>query len=275
MIGMQRPKWLFLKVLWAGLAVTTASASAALCADRSIRLQAGVVGSSSDWQEYDSRGKRLVHESGTLLGPQLSAALQCSDWEFEGAWAQLDGTRAYDGQTNSGTPVVSQSTLRQSLGHFRASYSLTDAWQFGARVSGQTTWRDIASAGGASGYPERFDWVILSVGGQWTAPLAGGRLALGAWAGSQLNSSMTLQLPGRDPSSLALGPIQQYELSLGWNVPLSQGWSIQTYMRYLATDIGQGAEAIIYRNGVPVGVARQPHTTTVDIPIGFRLGYVF
>lgn len=275
MTGMQRPISLCRKVLWIALSLTTMSAGAAVCTERAWLLQTGLVNNTSDWQEFDSRGKRLVQESGILQGAQLSASLQCSDWEFEGAWAQLDGTRNYDGQTNSGTPVVSQSAVRQSIGHFRTGYSVSDAWQLGARVSGQTTWRDIASAGGAAGYPERFDWTILSVGAQWKTQLAGGQLALAAWAGSQLNSSMTLQLPGRDPSSLALGPIQQYEVSLAWSLSLQKGWIVQADVRYLATDVAQGTEAVITRGGIPVGVARQPHTTMVDIPLAFRLGYAF
>lgn len=275
MSGSQWPLKHCREALCIALALTAGSARAGVCAEQELLLQTGLVSNTSDWQEFDSRGRRLVHESGTLQGAQLSATLKCRDWEFGGAWAQLDGTRVYDGQTNSGTPVVSQSALRQSIGHFQTRYRLTDAWQIGAKLSGQTTWRDIASAGGASGYPERFDWTILSVGTQWRTQLAGGQLALGAWAGSQLNSAMTLQLPGRDPSALALGPIQQYEISLAWNTPLSLGWNVQADVHYVATDVGQGAESIVYRSGIPVGVARQPHTSTVEIPLSLRLGYRF
>lgn len=257
------------------MATATTTASAAICAGGPLSLQAGLLSNASDWQEFDTRGKRLVHESGTMQGTEVTASWRCSDWELAAALGQLEGPRTYDGQTNSGTPVASQSALRQSFGHVQAGYRLSEAWQLGARVYGQTTWRDIASTSGASGYPERFDWTILSLGAQWDAPLAAGKVTVAAWVGTQLTSGMTLQLPGRDPSSLALGPIQQYELQIAWKLPLSQGWSVQADLRYTATDIGQGPETVISRGGIPVGVARQPHTNSVEVPLGLRLGYTF
>lgn len=101
-------------------------------------------------------------------------------------------------------------------------------------MSHLTTWRDIASAGAAAGYPERFDWTRLEAGAQWQTGLGPGQLQLAAWAGAPLQSDLTLALPGRDPTRLSLGPIRQLELSAGWRGPLRPGWELQADIAYLA-----------------------------------------
>lgn len=269
-----RFNWVKLVLLGWGAAATTVAA-ASNCAERSISWQAAYVSNWSDWQEFDTSGKRLVHESGALQGAELSAALNCGDWNFQALLSQLEGSRVYDGQTSSGTAVTSQSALHQLQGHLQTSLNITDALSLGLRLSGQTTSRDIASAGGASGYPERFDWTLLSIGSQFKTALGPGQMSLEAWAGSQLTSSMLLSLPGRDQATLQLGSIRQLELALGWRVPLSPAWSFQADARYRRTDIDQGADVVIMRNNIPVGVAHQPRTQTADLPIAIRVDYKF
>lgn len=270
----RRSNWSTLFIL--GCAVTSTSvALASTCADRSNLWQAAYVSNLSDWQEFDTSGRRLVHESGTLQGAELSASFRCSDWIFQAELTQLEGTRLYDGQTSSGIPVTSQSALRQSKGLLQTSLNVSDAWRLGVRLSGQTTWRDIASAGGASGYPERFDWRLLSLGSQWKTVLGRGQMTVAAWAGTQLTSSMTLNLPGRDQAILELGTIRQVELAVGWRMPLGQAWSLQADARYSRTDIEQGTDVVITRNGVPVGIAHQPRTSIVDMPLAIRINYEF
>lgn len=258
---------------WAVTATTVAAASN--CANTSILLRAGYVSNVSEWQEFDTLGRKLVHESGTLQGTELSAGFKCDDLMLQAEITQLDGTRLYDGQTSSGVPVISQSALRQSKGQLQTSLNFGDAWQLGVRLSGQTTWREIASAGGASGYPERYDWTLLSLGAQWTAVLDPGQMTLAAWTGTQLTSSMTLNLPGRDQAMLQVGPIKQVELSAGWYLPLSPAWGLKAEARYRRTEIDQGLDVVIRRNGIPVGVAHQPRTSMVDTPLALRLEYEF
>jgi len=250
-------------------------AAAAECVDRSASWQAASVTSSSDWNEFDASGRKLVHESGTLQGVELSAGLRCGNWNLQGQLSQLDGSRLYVGQTSTGVPVTSRSALRQRQGHLQASLNVTDAWQLGGRLSGQTLWRDIASAGGASGYPERFDWTLLSLGAQWKTALGPGQLTLAAWAGTQLASSLVLTLPGRDQATLPLGSISQTELAAGWRTQLSPAWHLQADVHYRRTDIDQGADVVIRREGIPVGMAHQPRTSMVDMPIAIRIGYEF
>ena len=243
--------------------------------DRTIAWQAAYVNNTSTWQEFDPLERKLVHESGTLQGGELNAALKCDNWLFKAAVSQLEGTRLYEGQTNSRVAITSQSALRQSRGQLQASFAISEAWQLGARIATQTTWRDIASSGSASGYPEQFDWTLLSLGTQWTSALGPGQMTLAAWAGSQLTSRMRLTLPGRDQATLQLGTVREVELAAGWRLPLNTAWSLQADARYRYVGVDKGLASIITRNGAPVGVAHQPKTTLVDIPLSLRIDYSF
>jgi hypothetical protein len=142
-------------------------------------------------------------------------------------------------------------------------------------MSGHTLWRDIASTASASGFPERFDWTLLSVGTQWRTAFGPGQLTLAAWTGAQLSSTMLLSLPGSDQTVLKLGSIRQNEVSGGWRNQLSPAWHLQVDVSYRRITMNQGEEGIVKRGGSPVGIAFQPRTTMVDQPIAISIGYEF
>jgi hypothetical protein len=216
-----------------------------------------------------------VHESGRLRGPELAVNVRCDDWTLQAAMSRLDGSRRYEGQTSAGVPALSSSALRQQNGQLQSTIKLTDAWQLGGRLSGHTLWRDIASTASASGFPERFDWTLLSVGTQWRTAFGPGQLTLAAWTGAQLSSTMLLSLPGRDQTVLKLGSIRQTEVVSGWRIQLSPAWHLQVDASYRRITMNQGEEGIVKRGGSPVGIAFQPRTTMVDQPIAIRMGYEF
>ena len=257
------------------LAAAFSSAAAASCVESSASGAAAYVDNWSEWREFNIAGRNLVRETGSLQGVELSAEYRCDKWHLAAQIAQLNGTRIYDGQTNNGAPVISQSGIRQQQGHIQVMRNVTENWQLGSRLSGQTLWRDIASVGVAAGYPERFDWTLLSLGAQWQTRLGPGQLTMQAWAGQQQQSSMALTLPGRDPMSLTLGAISQTELAAGWRTQLSPAWHLQIDLGYRRTEMEQGSPSVIRRGGLPVGVAYQPRTVMEDRPMSVRVGYDF
>lgn len=258
---------------FSGLMVALSAVAA--CTDTATTWQVAYLNDRSDWYEFDAIGRQLVHESGTLTGPELAVSYQCDNWQLAAQLAEFNGSRLYDGQTNAGVPVLSQSAIQRHQGQVQATYALTRQWQLGGRWAYQTMARDIASAGGASGYPEYFDWHLLSIGAQWQADVGLGQLTLAAWAGQRVQSGMQITLPGRDPTVLPLGSIRHMDLTAGWRMPLSQAWHVQADVGYRRTEIGEGAETIITRNGVPVGVAHQPRSVLLSRPVSIRLGYTF
>ena len=261
--------------LTACLAVAAPVASAALCDSRSVSWQAARLIDLSEWDEFDAAGRKLVHESGPLQGAELSVGLHCTAWHVQAQISQLDGERAYDGQTSTGVPAVSLSAISVFQGHMQVGLPVTDAWTIATRLSGQTLRRDIASTATASGYPERYDWTLLSLGAQWQTALGPGTFNLAVWSGSQLQSRMWINLPGFDPAVLPLGSINQLELTAGWRTRLSQEWHFQADVRHVSTDISQGADVVVTRGGVPAGVAHQPRTNMTDTQLAIRVGYEF
>ncbi len=274
-VGKNRPLDFFRAAALAALVAAYSCAATATCIDSAVVWQVGSVHSASEWSESDGAGRRLVHESGALDGPELSVAYRCKKFGLTAQIDQLEGTRQYDGQTNSGASAVSRTSLRQQQMQLMAMVAVTDGWQLGGRISDQTIQRDIASAAAAAGYPERFNWTLLAIGAQWGASLGAGQFTLSGWAGRQLQSSMRVMLPGRDQATLPLGSINQIDLTAGWRMPLSSAWHLQADIGYHRLEMGPGASTVITRGGLPVGVAYQPRTVMVSQPVALRIGYEF
>ena len=259
-----------------GLLLSATSLTAhAQCSERLTALQAAPVSQQSRWRELDASGRQLVRESGSLHGAELSLGLHCADWDLLARASLLDGTRLYDGQTSTDAPMASSTRVRQAQAALQANYRLADAWQWGGRLSHHTIWRDIASAGAAAGYPERYDWTILAVGAQWQTLAGSNRFSLAAWLGKPLRSSMQLNLPGRDEATLKLGPMHQAELAATWRTPLAGAWHLEADVQYHRTAMGQREDTVIQRSGAPVGLAHQPRTIVVELPVAVRIGYAF
>lgn len=248
---------------------------AADCIDAATSWQVSNVVKSSDWTELNASGRTLVGESGTLHGMEISGKFRCGGWNLAARINQVKGSRRYDGQTTAGVPISSQSAIRQRQGQLQAIWDITATWQLGGRLSNQTLWRDIASAGGASGYPERFDWTLLSLGAQWRAASGPHQLTIAAWTGRPLQSRMKLTLPGRDPTTLAPGSISQIELMAGWRTQLRPAWHLQADIGYQRIGMGPGAHSVITRGGLPVGMAYQPRTIMVDRSLAIGIEYDF
>lgn len=249
--------------------------SSANCLDAVPSLQASSVRASSEWREFNAQGEELVLETGTLTGPEITAAYRCDRWHLGARIAELDGQRIYDGQTTSGRPVQSQAAIKQRQADVHAMFAFSDSWRLGGRMSKQIVWRDIAPASGALGYPERFDWTMLSAGMQWQSTLGPGQLSFTSWAGKQLSSSLLITLPGRDQATLKLGAVKQLEFVASWRTRLISAWYFQAEIGYRRLEMTQGDTSIIRRGGVPVGVAYQPKSVMTERPIAIQIGYEF
>lgn len=261
--------------VWGGLTLALPQTVAASCPEGVISAQAAHLRTSSEWHEFDAALRNLVTETGTLSGAELSISYPCHPWHWAAALSELNGSTRYDGQTSNGSRVVSQSVIGQRQGRLQAHYALAEHWQVGARLLHQTISRDIASAGGATGYPELYDWTTLAVGAQWQASLGPGTLTVAAWSARPVQSSLLVKLPGRDPAKLPLGSIRQFDLNLGWRTQLSPAWHLQAEVGWQRTEIDEGSQAVITRNGFPTGVAHQPRLTTLSRPIALRLEFGF
>lgn len=242
---------------------------------RLLTLRAGIVSQSSVWDEFAITGTHLLRETGRLSGPSAHAQWACERWSLGLGLEQVQGTRDYDGQTNVGTPLQTTSRLQQTSGYAQLAYAPAAGWRLGVRYAGTDMSRDIASTPTVSGYPEYYEWRMLSVGGEWNAETTVGTLGVGVWVGQTMDSAMRVQLPGRDSNSLSLGTIQQSQLDLRWARAYGAQWSAHVALGYRWTEIGQGAPSVITNHGVPVGSAYQPRATLREVPLSVALQYQF
>jgi hypothetical protein len=257
------------------LLVGGSHSASAQCNDKLIRWSGAYIIDTSNWSEVDASGHRLVTESGRLAGTELSGQFHCNSWDYAAVFSDVSGTRDYDGQTSSGFQVTSNSQVRKRELQLKVGFDVSQHWQVGGRLSHLTIWRDIASAGGASGYPEQFDFSMLSIGSNWHSEVGRGQLRLAAWIEQPLMSKMTINLPGSDQATLPLGNVKQLDLSVAWRYPLSAAWSLEADLGYRRTEIGQGEDVVLMRNGLPVYMAHQPKTVTDDRSMTMRIEYLF
>jgi hypothetical protein len=88
-------------------------------------------------------------------------------------------------------------------------------------------------------------------------------------------ATMELTLPGRDQATLKLGSMNQTEFVALWRTPIGSSLYLEAEVQYRRTAMGQGENSVIERGGMPVGLAHQPTTVMVDVPVAVRLGYEF
>lgn len=234
-------------------------------------VSAAVVRESQQWDEFSSNGKRLLRESGQLSGPALIIGTECDRWRLNVGLELLDGSRNYDGQTNLGTPLQTQSRISSSKGHGEVSFAVTPNWRLGARWSGVSTERDIASTPTATGYPEYYEWRLWQAGAAWSTEMDWGGWGAGLWWGRTSDSAMRVQLPGRDPAWLELGTIEQSQFDLHWRYRMGGRWMARVAWAYRQTEVAQGAPGVIRNNGVPVSTAYQPRIALTEMPLSVRI----
>ncbi|HSW19254.1 MAG TPA: hypothetical protein VLJ86_18690 [Ramlibacter sp.] len=229
----------------------------------------------SRWTETASSGRRLVREAGALWGPQLDAWLDCGALELQGRLSYLDGTRSYDGQTFAGAPAQTTSSVQHLRARAQASWRVAPSWQVGVRLGREMAWRDIASTPVANGYPERYELPMAAVGAAWQGALGAGRLSVGGWVGRDLGARLRLWLPSFDVTSLDLARLSSAEAEVALSWPLSPSADLSLGMGVRRLRMGQGPARVLTRNGVPGGVAFQPATTLMEIPVAVGVALRF
>jgi hypothetical protein len=259
------------------MAVALVFSSAALamdCGKPTLGLDAGR--EHSHWAERDAQGATVLTERGWLDRIALAAGGQCGTATWEAQWARSQGTRHYDGQTQTGTPVQTSSRLRVDAltlsGWLPLSrLSLADLqgpntdspWTWGARLGWRQTDRRIASTTTALGYAERFRAWQLALGVRWRVHEASGwRLSATGWAGGGPGGTAQVSLPRADPLTLPLGHNRLLALGLqlddGTHSARPGAWSWQLRLESQLETTAAGAARPVTRNGVPVAVAWMP-----------------
>ena len=241
------------------LAGLPAAALAGACGTSVLGALAGL--ERSRWEEFDAQGHSLVRERGTLKTAGLQAAGHCAALDWAAQWSRSQGTRAYDGVTNTQLALQTQSRLRAQAASLSAWLPVGAGWSVGSQIGHRQIRRDIAGSGPVLGYAERFDQLQAALGGRYQTTLGQGvRLTASGWLGGGPGGRVQVDLPQADPVALPLGSSRLLALSLQLEggEPLGAGWSWQAGLAYRREQSGAGDARALLRNGVPVGAALQP-----------------
>ncbi|MBI5419683.1 MAG: hypothetical protein HZA60_06320 [Deltaproteobacteria bacterium] len=227
------------------------------------------------WKEFDDGGNRLLKESGPRYGVGYSGSLIRDRAFFRPRAEYFRGTVDYDGQTQSGTPVQTDTgywglKIEGDAGGIIPLANWISVEPFGGL--GYSYWvRDIKSTGQAIGYKEYWDSVYLRLGlrgegGPESSPSLKAFGVIGVkWPFSNTNTAdlpgigkVKLE-PGHDPSLFAETGIRYRFLSAAF---------FYDSMRF-----SKSAEVIIPVSQTQTLVVFQPKSTA-DI-FGVNLGLVF
>jgi hypothetical protein len=246
------------------------------CGAPALQALAGI--ERSQWEEFDAQGKSLVRERGSLqvAGVQASGRCGAVDWSAQGARSQ--GQRDYDGVTSTQASLHTQSRLRAPALTVSAWLPVSESWAMGAQLGYRQIRRDIASAGNALGYPERFDALQAAVGVRYQAVLGERvRLSASGWLGGGPGGRVKVDLPRADPVTLPLGSIRLMALGLELDDGASAqpGWSWRAGVLYRREQTGAGDAQAITRNSVTVGAALQPRFVQRHVGTTAALAYRF
>lgn len=258
------------------LAGVSCAAAAVECETPALGTLAGI--ERSQWEEFDAQGKSLVRERGTLqvAGLQVSGRCGTVDWSAQGSRSQ--GQRDYDGVTTTHAPLHTESRLRTQALTVAAWLPVSGNWAVGSQLGYRQIRRDIASAGNALGYPERFDYLQAALGVRYRASLGEQiRLSASGWLGGGPGGRTKVDLPRADPVTLPLGSSRLLALGLDLDGGASArpGWSWRAGVLYRREETGAGDAQAITRNGVIVGAALQPRFVQRHIGTTAVLAYRF
>lgn len=255
--------WLRGAMYGTAAALAWASPAAALahaCTSPAVGLIAGTA--RSHWQEFDAHGNSLLRERGTLRTAGLRLAGYCENAEWLASWELSQGSRDYDGVTNTQTPLQTTTQLRMHRIALEGWLPVHGSWALGTQLAWRDTARDIAGVGAVRGYPERYRYGQVAAGARYRVALhEHWQLSATAWLGGGPRGHVRLQLPGLDAARLPLGSHRMAALSLeldGGAAAGESGWSTHAALALRHERTGAGARRLITRAGLPAATAQQP-----------------
>lgn len=222
---------------------------------------------SFQWSEYDSSGSRLLREHGPRLGFGLrwdNYARPLDHWRYSALTRLTVGTVSYDGQTQSGVPVQTDTQYTGLRGEVMAGYQVG----FGLLVQGGAgldLWqRLIKDTTSAIGYRETYSIFYAKAGIGYLGHVGGGRLlaVVGPKMPVYTNEYVDMRHVGYDPLTLHPGrrvsPFGQIEfISESGDQPQWRASLYYDSYRFTPSD-----PATLTAGGATVGQAWQPESRT-------------
>mgnify|MGYP001827127147 FL=1 len=249
-----------------------------------LNLGIGVDAMYFDYREFDDNDILLNKEEGLLPGLVLSATLDWENWYSELNYQYNRGTVEYDGQTQSGIPIITDTdediiVVNLLLGrYFGGAAAYRSAIYAGL---GYYYWeRNILSTGSVSGLFETYEWSYALLGGKFSLLKSSNNgLLLDVRLRRMLNATMQVDFLGYqnyDNLELDIGEEWSLRVALPYFMTIDQHarFSIEPYLT--TWFIGRSPDEQITSGGVPIGIsAYEPRSETTNVGISFKYLYSF
>ncbi len=236
-----------------------------------------------DYREFDTDGRLLDKETGPLPGLAARWQLAGGRWFLaaEGEWHP--GIVEYDGQTQTGIPVRTDTRTFLFDGRLLGGHAFGNANRF--RLSGglgyHYWYRDILNSTATDGSPvagllEEYQWAYLLVGADlrlWHADRH--ELRLEGRYRRMLFGTMRVDFKGYqgyDDTDVVLATEDGLQLALRWRWELPSGRAIVFEPYYATWNLGRSNLAAVTRNGTATGdLILEPRSETRNM--GLRVSY--
>lgn len=209
-----------------------------------------------NYKEFDSQGAKLNCEKGLLPGFETRLSHADGAWVFGGLFSFYGGQVDYDGQTQAGIPLQTETDealwrLGGDVGR-KFTTPIVDVLVFYGSLAYRLWERDIKGKENVTGLYEKYHWWEVAMGTR--IPFLQSKNRLWQFDTALLyivNPALEVQLPGFDDSTLPLGERVGARISLShvWRRP-SSDMEISLKLFAQAWDFGRSKEEPLKINGL-------------------------
>jgi hypothetical protein len=209
--------------------------------------------------ETDQNGRQLVDEHGLLPGVELHETYGRKNWRVGLVGEVYGGNITYNGQTQNGMGFSTDTKTRLYRIRTEAEYNLTEATLLVGGIEWEYWQRDILGQGATLGLNEQYQTWRLLVGAQT-------RILQTSFADLNLKALLVESSPEHlnvnfgnqlyDEAELTTKPATGVRMTLGVQPKAFPHIGIETEFEW--THIDRSDNAILRKNGVPVGTVAQP-----------------
>ena len=249
-----------------------------------LNLGVGVDAMYFDYREFDDNDILLNKEEGLLPGLVLSATLDWQNWYTEFNYKYNSGTVEYDGQTQSGTPITTDTEEDIVDDNVIVGRYFDGAAPYRSAIYaglGYYYWeRNILPVGSVNGLFEIYEWSYALLGGKFSLLKSSKNgLLLDIRLRRMLNATMEVDFLGYldlDNLELDIGEEWSFRVGLPYIFSISQQARFRIEPYLTTWFIGRSPDEQVTSGGIPLPIlAHEPRSETTNVGISFKYLYQF
>ncbi len=236
------------------------------------------------YREFDDNDVVLNTEKGIIPGLVINAAVEWENWYTEFNYQYNFGKVEYDGQTQTGIPVTTNTEEDTVDVNFLAGRYFGNNSQYPSALYaglGYYYWeRNILPIPSVAGLLETYEWSYAIIGGKISLLKSRDNgLLIDVRLRRMLNATMEVDFLGFnnwDNLELDLGEEWSLRIGVPYMQPIDKNasFSIEPYLT--TWFIGRSADKEITSGGTPVGIsAHEPRSETINLGITVKYLYQF